>query len=386
MRDLSDQLRAYAEHLDASAPELGELDLRRPVPAARPVAAPALWRRFAVGFAAAVIVVVAVGVAALALRSDTPPVTDTTAASVTTVPESAVVPDAFLLVGEAPVIAFDDGAEGERLHFAGPGGIVTDGGTAHLFVTRYGERVSHVAYATSDDLVSWQIVADRLLPSNELGFAEFGYQVTSAVRLPDGRWALYFDYETAKGAAEFTTAIGVATAPAPAGPWEVAATSVIDDTAEAWATGGVKHPSVVATADEVVMFFIAVDEGGTGRIARATSPDGVTWNSDPQPVLEPTQDWERGSLTQPNVVRDASKWIMLYAGRTASAHGFAVSDDGVAWEAVSVEPVLTVSDVVRPQIRTTELVIDDEGELRLLVENGGARTTTDIWLLEEGPG
>ncbi len=382
MRDLSDQLRAYAEHLDASAPELSELELRRPVPPVRPVAAPAAWRRVAMGFAAAVFVLVVVGVAAFALRTEAPPVTDTTTAPATTLPESRAVPEGFALVGEAPVLALDDGGDGEALHFTGPGGIVSDGGTYHLFVNRYGERVARLAYATSIDLASWQIVQDDLVPSSELAFAEFGVQVTSAILLPDGRWALYFDYETAKGDGDFTTAIGVATAPTPTGPWEVAAASAIDTT-EAWSDGGVKHPSVVATVDEVVMFFVAVDEQGTGRIARATSTDGVRWRSDPQPILEPAQEWERGSLTQPNVVRDGARWIMLYAGRTASSHGFAVSSDGIAWESVSAEPVLTVSDVVRPQIRTTELVVAEEGSLWLLVENGGARTTTDIWLLEE---
>ncbi len=385
MRDLRSQLRAYAEHLDAAAPPLDDLDLERTVPDLRPAPVPSVTRRLLVGAAAAVVVLAAVGIAALAFGSGAEPVVATTAPSTTvaTVPEST--PAALVVAGDGPVLTFGDPSEDEG-PFVGPGGVVLVDGTYHMLFNRYGEGVSGIGYAASDDLVSWDIRVPEVIGSGDVPAAEFGMQARTAVRLPDGTWALYFDYETKLADDMFGVAIGAATAPAPEGPWTVVESALLGPGAgPGWMANGAKHPSVLLESGDLVMYFAGVDLDGVGRIGRATSEDGVVWTPDETWQLEATQGWERGSLTRPNVIRDGDRLLMLYAGRTSSGQGFVVSRDGVTWSDPFAEPVLTTSDVVRAQIRDTELAVGVDGAIRLLIENGGARTSSDIWLMEEAP-
>lgn len=384
MRDLRSQLRAYAEHLDATAPGLDELDLERPVPAVRPAPTPTRWRRSLVAAGATFFVVAAIGVAALLFRTDGAGVTATTdSATTTTLTDLAAPPSSLVVAGDGPVLSFGERDDGERLPFAGPGGVVRGDGIFHMFFNRYGEGESQVGYATSPDLNTWQVEADVLLTDEDVPEAAFGIRVRSAARLPSGEWTLFFDYEMKSESESHPPRIGLAVATSPTGPWSVAAASVLDNL-PSWSEGGVESPSVLAADDGFVMYFTGFDGEGDGRIGRATSVDGRSWSVDSEPLLEPTQEWERGSLTQPNVVFDGERWLMLYAGRTPSGQGFVVSRDGVRWEPAQLEATLTVGDMVRPQIRDTELTLAPDGSVLILIENGGARTTSEIWLMVVG--
>jgi predicted GH43/DUF377 family glycosyl hydrolase len=94
-------------------------------------------------------------------------------------------------------------------------------------------------------------------------------------------------------------------------------------------------------------------EGGTYRmwfswrpkksIALVESPDGVEW-SKPLIVLGPNEktDWE-DDLNRPVVIRNGDRYQMWYTGQ-ARGHswiGYAISQDGKAWQRMSGRPVLS---------------------------------------------
>lgn len=387
MRDLRSQIEAYAEHLDAVATPLDELDLGRPAPDVRPRRVQ--QRRIDVVVAAgvaAVVVVAALTVAALAFRGGATNVAETTpSATATSAPSVDVqAPQRLALVQEAPVLTYADSNTDRP--FTGPGGVLrAEDGTYHMFFSRYGEDDSVIGHAVSADLVSWEVIAEEIVDAADIPFIGGNVHARTAAILPDGRWAVYFDgFATpAEGKAEGPMVIGVATSPGPEGPWSLHAEPVLrTDQPDG---GGVGEPSVVAVGNEMLMLYVVRDDGFDGRISRATSDDGFTWVADATPVLVPDREWERGSLTRPNVVVDDGRLVMLYAARTSSGQGFAVGSDAVTWEKQSAEPVLTISDVPRASIKDAELVVGPDGGLYVLVENGGSRTSTDVYLLREAP-
>ncbi|MBM4320453.1 MAG: hypothetical protein FJ125_10950 [Deltaproteobacteria bacterium] len=100
-------------------------------------------------------------------------------------------------------------------------------------------------------------------------------------------------------------------------------------------------------------------------IGHATSPDGLSWTPDEEPVLRPTAGaWDAVTVAQPIVVRHGSVFRMWYAGDatlkdfpaelgdprdpdlTQAAHiGYATSRDGVRWEKSPDNPVLSPSGI-----------------------------------------
>ncbi len=69
--------------------------------------------------------------------------------------------------------------------------------------------------------------------------------------------------------------------------------------------------------------------------------DGVRWIDQPQPVFLATEDWERGSVYEPNLIYHDGKWKMWYvAGSNLQDYvvqGYAESDDGcTGWSSHTV--------------------------------------------------
>jgi hypothetical protein len=78
----------------------------------------------------------------------------------------------------------------------------------------------------------------------------------------------------------------------------------------------------------------------------AESPDGRQWRVHGEPVLGLDQDWERGRLFYPTVVKAGDVYLMWYGSywrqqRNKTALGFAVSLDGRTWYKNPHNPVFT---------------------------------------------
>ncbi len=102
---------------------------------------------------------------------------------------------------------------------------------------------------------------------------------------------------------------------------------------ESYEDHGVTHPTVVPTADGYVMLYAARQQDIT-TIARATSPDGLTWTESGQ-VLRGGEDWDSVELVPGSVViQDDGSWRLFYSGSDGDTWriGEATStDQGQTW-------------------------------------------------------
>ena len=287
MHDLRDQIQSYAELLDAAAASAVDLAPRtldlRPAPTTRR----ALDRRVAAAVlvsAAALVVVTIGGIALLRGGGDSEVVGSTAPTTATTPPVETTVttttpPAPVRFVGFGPDVVVDSGAEGAWDNpFTGPGGVVFHEGRFHMFRNGYGEeKLGSIGYLVSDDAVSWdEPTGGPLFDVTAVGYADGYVFARSAVVNQAGVWVLYVELslsDTDEPHDDDPRVIGRATAPAPTGPWTVDPAPVLTGGEQgAWDESMVLSPSVVATADGFVMYYIGVDAEGSGRLAEPRRP------------------------------------------------------------------------------------------------------------------
>jgi len=113
-----------------------------------------------------------------------------------------------------------------------------------------------------------------------------------------------------------------------------------------WDDRGMDPSTVLFDGAEYRMWYIGVKaDGGAGtwRLGTATSPDGITWQKEPNPVLVGGSPWESVSVYFPEVVPMADGYAMWYVGVSSSVAqiGYAVSQDGIHWGRWPDNPVLS---------------------------------------------
>ena len=112
------------------------------------------------------------------------------------------------------------------------------------------------------------------------------------------------------------------------GPFEKYADNpILVPQGETWEAKDVFNPAAWTDGEKVWMFYRAEDTTGAGlwhgtsRIGLAGSSDGFTFEREPDPVLEPTEDWERpGGCEDPRVVKVGDTFYLTYTaydGETA---------------------------------------------------------------------
>jgi len=98
---------------------------------------------------------------------------------------------------------------------------------------------------------------------------------------------------------------------------------------------GVFNPAVVKQGDRFVMLYRAQDAKGISRLGYATSADGVAFTRDPEPVLSPEAEYERGGgVEDPRLVQIDGTYYLTYTaynGRDAQL-ALATSRDLRRWE------------------------------------------------------
>jgi predicted GH43/DUF377 family glycosyl hydrolase len=179
--------------------------------------------------------------------------------------------------------------------------------------------------------------------------------------------------------------IGRATAPAPEGPWTIDAEPVLRGSG--WASGGVDLPSVIKTEEGYLMIF-----SGSGSapedsaIGAATSPDGITWTMQPEPVLVPAEDsdaWDGRIVGIGNVVSTPQGYVMAYAGigrnTRSNDYGLAFSEDGFTWRRYHDNPVLRTVDLDDGRSLHTQRLFYIDNTYFLFFEAVSQRNS-DIWL------
>lgn len=225
------------------------------------------------------------------------------------------------------------------------GAVVEHEGIFHIFYalgeTNFGDV--RVARATSPDAATWTMAEDRLLSAEDLPYSDKFIFPGGAAVLADGTWVMYF-HNSSTGSTR-DSVIGIATAPAPEGPWTILPEPiVVPGEDDSWDRRGVGYPHVLNVADGYMMWYDghAGDQTSTRdrAIGVALSEDGLTWTkAGTEPVLTAGDlgDWDELRVLDPNVVASEDGYVMSYSttmnvgARSNTGYGLAHSDDGMTW-------------------------------------------------------
>ncbi len=104
--------------------------------------------------------------------------------------------------------------------------------------------------------------------------------------------------------------------PLPFGAWHrVSDTPVIAPRGTGWEAAGTFNPAVVVRGDKIVMLYRAQDKQGTSRLGYAESADGVHFTRRAEPVLSPTEEYEKdGGVEDPRLVKFGDTYYLTYTG------------------------------------------------------------------------
>lgn len=111
---------------------------------------------------------------------------------------------------------------------------------------------------------------------------------------------------------------------------------ILSPRGDGFEAAGVFNPAVVKTPDgRYTMLYRAQDRKGISRLGLATSTDGVRFTPEPEPVLEPEAEYERGGgVEDPRLVKIDDTYYLTYTaynGKDAQL-ALATSPDLRRWE------------------------------------------------------
>jgi beta-1,2-mannosidase len=122
----------------------------------------------------------------------------------------------------------------------------------------------------------------------------------------------------------------------PFGAWHrVSDAPAIAPRGEGWESAGTFNPAVVRRGDKTVMLYRAQDKQGTSRLGYAESTDGVHFTRRDEPVLSPTEDYEKdGGVEDPRLVQFGETYYLTYTGynKKDAQLCLATSADLIHWD------------------------------------------------------
>ena len=196
------------------------------------------------------------------------------------------------------------------------------------------------------------------------------------------------------GCAETDTGVAEAEHAWQVGPFEkYEGNPILTPQGETWQAKDVFNPAAWTDGETVYMLYRAEDTtgvgrwNGTSRIGLATSRDGLRFERAPEPVLEPSEDWEiPGGCEDPRLVKVDDTFYLTYTaydGETARL-ALASSDDLRTWQKhglVFPERGWTKSGAILPT------PIDGQYWMYFGDTNIWAATSTDLlhWTVIEEP-
>lgn len=108
----------------------------------------------------------------------------------------------------------------------------------------------------------------------------------------------------------------------------------------------INRPTVVKVNNTYHLWYTG-QTGDSSKIGYATSKDGLTWNRvSSNPVLSPDKSWEKVAVMCPDVMWDAktNTFQMWYSGGEQyepDAIGYATSTDGQNWTKLAANPIFS---------------------------------------------
>jgi len=109
---------------------------------------------------------------------------------------------------------------------------------------------------------------------------------------------------------------------------------VIAPRGNGWEAAGTFNPAVAVCGDKIVMLYRAQDKQGTSRLGYAESRDGIHFNRRDEPVLSPTEEYEKdGGVEDPRLVQFGETYYLTYTGynKKDAQLGLATSKDLIHW-------------------------------------------------------
>jgi hypothetical protein len=272
-----------------------------------------------------------------------------------------------------------------------PAALTWDDGTYHLWGVAFEEEVAappRPVYASSSDGMVWAIGDGDPMVGISAGLETSppGPLPGSVIREADGSWVMYLTAILAP--ATRGPDLYRATAPAPEGPWTVDPEPTLSRDADGWDGAGLDFPSVAHTDDGWFMTYSgsSLAEPNQGAVGIATSPDGITWTKEPEPVIRPglCGEFDDRTINLPRLRRTDDGWLLFYLGQEwvdLTSVGVAASSDGLSWGCGSPEPVLAGVDIPDSLGIHTIAVATDAPGPELLIESLQT-STSELWLGE----
>ncbi|HEX5579136.1 MAG TPA: hypothetical protein VFY43_05665 [Candidatus Limnocylindria bacterium] len=287
----------------------------------------------------------------------------------------------IVVVSEAPVLEASDLGDG---HYGAilPAAYFEADGLRHAYLVGFGDARGdqEVFHATSSDGLTWEI--DENPPFDALGLelSPPGPIPGSVVQADDGTWNMYLwgvPAPQSEGAVIYR-----ATASSPAGPWMADPQPVVGlGDAGAWDDLAIDFPAVQPMGTGWLMLYGGIDGTQTTRIGVATSDDGITWQKDPEPVLQADSCGKPGAryAALPRLLPHDAGYVVLFEQDREAA--MATSADAHMWTCSGPEPLLVAEDVPQGQGIHTMAATTVGGEVSVLIESlidGGS----EVWLGE----
>lgn len=112
------------------------------------------------------------------------------------------------------------------------------------------------------------------------------------------------------------------------------ANPILEPRGDGWEALAVFNPSVLYEDGRFIMVYRAQDRRGVSRLGLATSTDGLRFEREPDPILEPEGPGEAGGVEDPRVTKIGSTYYLTYTaydGRSVAQTSLATSTDLRKW-------------------------------------------------------
>ncbi len=225
-----------------------------------------------------------------------------------------------------------------------PVSILFDCSTYHLWYGGHDGTYVRIGYATSPDGITWTPYAGNpILDVGTAGSWEDEWVYKPYVLFDGSTYHMWYT-----GWDGTNTRIGYATSPDRITWTKYAGNPIMDKgSAGSWESLGVESPCILFDDTIYRMWYNGWNGPNSFYIGYATSPDGINWTKyagNPILFADPG-DWDYNRVEAPDVLFDGNKYHMWYTGGSqlwAHRIGYVTSPDGMAWTKEE-NPVLTPS-------------------------------------------
>jgi predicted GH43/DUF377 family glycosyl hydrolase len=122
----------------------------------------------------------------------------------------------------------------------------------------------------------------------------------------------------------------------PFGAWHrMSDAPVIAPRGNGWEAAGTFNPAVIMRGNKIVILYRAQDQQGTSRLGYAESSNGLQFTRRDEPVLSPTEDYEKdGGVEDPRLFQFGDTYYLTYTGynKKDAQLCLATSTDLIHWD------------------------------------------------------